>query len=37
VTIGGKAPGKKAVISFHTGKTDVKELEKYLSEEHTFL
>jgi cysteine desulfurase/selenocysteine lyase len=34
VTIVGKAPEKGAVVSFHTGKTDVKELEKYLSEEH---
>jgi cysteine desulfurase/selenocysteine lyase len=34
VTIVGKAPEKEAVISLHIGKTDVKELEKYLSEEH---
>jgi len=34
VDIKGKAPEKEAVISFNVEKVNVKELEKYLSEEH---
>jgi cysteine desulfurase/selenocysteine lyase len=34
VTLVGSAADKEAVISFHIGKQDVKELESYLNDEH---
>jgi cysteine desulfurase/selenocysteine lyase len=34
LTVVGKAPNKGAVISFHLGGNDVKDMEKYLNDEH---